>query len=358
MKELIKQIIPSNFYIEFRKHYYNIIGVFIKFKLDKSFKDFPKILVIGVSDYGNLGDQAIGYAQRQFLENSFPNKRIVEVPVRTPVSHISKIVNEKDIFIFTGGGNLGDLYSFVDVYYIPLMKRFSKNKKIFMPQSATFTTSPNPSEYNRLVKTFAQNGTNLTITARETKSFEIFKTIFASNKVILTPDIVLTLDKQKAISKSGALVLFRKDSEVVKSDEDKKKKIISMLQSRFEVTVSDTVVEHKVKIEDRESELEQLWKKISEAEIVVTDRLHGMIFAIITGTPCLVFDNYNSKIKYTYNDWINSKFNRAIEFIDEKVSNESELCKLIEKVTGQDVPKFNKEKAYYPLYEAVKEYLE
>ena len=34
----------------------------------------------------------------------------------------------------------------------------------------------------------------------------------------------------------------------------------------------------------------------------MTDRLHGMIFSVITGTPCIVFDNFNSKIKNAYMD--------------------------------------------------------
>ena len=37
--------------------------------------------------------------------------------------------------------------------------------------------------------------------------------------------------------------------------------------------------------------------------MVVTDRLHGMVFAAISGTPCIVFSNYNHKVQGTY-EWI------------------------------------------------------
>ena len=44
-------------------------------------------------------------------------------------------------------------------------------------------------------------------------------------------------------------------------------------------------------------------QEFSDAELVITDRLHGMIFSALTGTPCVVFSNYNHKVKGTY-EWI------------------------------------------------------
>ena len=44
-------------------------------------------------------------------------------------------------------------------------------------------------------------------------------------------------------------------------------------------------------------------EELASARLVITDRLHGMVFAAITGTPCIVFSNYNHKVKGTY-EWI------------------------------------------------------
>ena len=44
-------------------------------------------------------------------------------------------------------------------------------------------------------------------------------------------------------------------------------------------------------------------QEFADAEFVITDRLHGMVFAAITETPCIVFSNYNQKVKGTY-EWI------------------------------------------------------
>lgn len=35
---------------------------------------------------------------------------------------------------------------------------------------------------------------------------------------------------------------------------------------------------------------------------MITDRLHGMIFAAITSTPCIALRNSNHKIEYSY-EW-------------------------------------------------------
>ena len=44
-------------------------------------------------------------------------------------------------------------------------------------------------------------------------------------------------------------------------------------------------------------------RSFAAARLVVTDRLHGMIFSAITGTPCVVLSNYNHKVRGTY-EWI------------------------------------------------------
>ena len=43
---------------------------------------------------------------------------------------------------------------------------------------------------------------------------------------------------------------------------------------------------------------------ISGKKLVVTDRLHCMIFCAVTGTPCIAFDNSNKKISGVYKMWL------------------------------------------------------
>ena len=37
---------------------------------------------------------------------------------------------------------------------------------------------------------------------------------------------------------------------------------------------------------------------------MITDRLHGMIYAYLTGTPCIVLDNVSGKVSHVYDLWL------------------------------------------------------
>ena len=48
----------------------------------KDYKKKDKKIVLALAaDYGNLGDVAITYAQRKFLEEKFPNYEVIEIPI-------------------------------------------------------------------------------------------------------------------------------------------------------------------------------------------------------------------------------------------------------------------------------------
>ena len=66
--------------------------------------------------------------------------------------------------------------------------------------------------------------------------------------------------------------------------------------------------------ENRQREVTKKLKEFSEAKLIVTDRLHGMIFAALTNTPCIALSNSNGKVQAVY-EWI--KENEYIIFADD-----------------------------------------
>src|SRR5699024_1734022 len=66
--------------------------------------------------------------------------------------------------------------------------------------------------------------------------------------------------------------------------------------------LSDTVIDANFEGEIRKKYLERKFKEFSTSKLVVTDRLHGMIFSLITGTPCIAFDNISKKVSGVY-EW-------------------------------------------------------
>ena len=63
------------------------------------------------------------------------------------------------------------------------------------------------------------------------------------------------------------------------------------------------IVKGGVAVSERENALNAKFAQFSGAELVITDRLHGMIFCAITGTPCIVFDSKSPKVRGCY-EWI------------------------------------------------------
>ena len=160
--------------------------------------------------------------------------------------------------------------------------------------------------------------------AREKESLIKMKELYLWNSAFIAPDIVLSgkLVTSKEQTRRGALVCLRDDLEGILSLEDKM--LILNICNRYfpEVREVDTFEANLPSNFDRKDILQQKLAQFSSSEIVITDRLHGMIFAVITGTPCIVFDNNNGKVKAVY-EWISYLENLTF------ISSVSELSEVI-----------------------------
>jgi len=142
------------------------------------------------------------------------------------------------------------------------------------------------------------------LVAREKKSFGMMKELYPNADVMLAPDIVLSAHASdfgiQAQSRSGALLCMRSDLE--KSiDESTLKTVKAIFEKKgMAYTVTDTHCEGWCFANKRNLLVKDKLEEFSGAKIVITDRLHGMVFSAITGTPCIALSNYNHKISGTY----------------------------------------------------------
>lgn len=73
-------------------------------------KNETAVIMLATPTHGNLGDQAIVYAEQQFLKEKFPNRKIIEVPNNYYVSYpniVKKFIYSGDVIIIDGGGEFG-----------------------------------------------------------------------------------------------------------------------------------------------------------------------------------------------------------------------------------------------------------
>ena len=76
-------------------------------------------------------------------------------------------------------------------------------------------------------------------------------------------------------------------------------------------------------------------KKIAKSEIVITDRLHGMIFSVITQTSCIVFRNYNHKLSSSYQWFKNLNY---IKFLDDfNIKRFENLVRILKKKKTKNI---------------------
>ena len=92
-------------------------------------------------------------------------------------------------------------------------------------------------------------------------------------------------------------------------------------------------------------------EEIRKTSLVITDRLHGMVFSAITATPCIAFSNYNHKIKGTY-EWLS--YLTYIKYAE----NEEQAVKEVQKLLNISTCKFDNEpliKYYEQLANVIRE---
>ena len=285
-----------------------------------------KAILIGVPHHNNLGDNAITIAEKKYIKDNIQEYQYYEISEETVEKCIEKVkkhVNDEDILFLHGGGNLGDEYLYVEEGRRKVVQLFPNNVIIFFPQTMHFSeTEKGKKELNKSKEIYSKHK-KLLIIAREKVSYEAMKREFNKNKVIQTPDIVTYLNETKEDEKrEGLLFILRSDIEANLTQEQIKQ-IDTIAKKYFDkIEYSDTAKGGMILEKHRKTKLENMFNKYRKAQLVITDRLHGMIFAAITSTPCIALDNYNHKIRacsVTLEGLDYIKYIESIDEIEEKI---------------------------------------
>lgn len=302
---LLTKILPS--FIRFlykqkneAKPLYNYCKkVFVRLKFKKRFaKKHYNAYLIGWPEYGNLGDHAIAVAEREFIENNFGAIAlgiITENEVLYNEKQLKRIIKQTDLIFLQGGGNIGDEYKDQNKIRHTIFKNFKNNKIVIMPSTIYFK-NPQSDYSTKIIYELSSN--NVFLFCREKYSY-IFMSKYKKNNLYLTPDIVLSLNRHDVTINSSKKVLFcmRSDSEKIDNTA-----LINIMKNQFinkgyEIFDADTCVNYKVPMNDSKTNVTQLIKYFSYFEVVVTDRLHGIILSYLAGTKIIALSNYNLKIK-------------------------------------------------------------
>lgn len=303
----------------------------VKKQWNKIRKEKKKYWILaGTPLHGNLGDQAIALAEIQLLKGIDDEKEILEIPLLSLLYHyrlFKKIVGKEKIIIH-GGGFMGSLWMKEEIMLRNVIEAYKDNVIIILPQTVFFEEDK-MEEYNKSKQIYSSHK-NLHICTREKKSYDLACSMINKEHVHLVPDMVpyLKYDVKHISKKKEVLLCLRSDKEKVLSDTEKTR-IYTILQKNFNrmVKETDTVMEYGITSDKREQEVKQKIEEFASVELVITDRLHGMVFAAIAGTPCIALTNCNYKIEGVY-EWIkNNEYVRYIEDVSQIDNVIEELLK-------------------------------
>lgn len=269
------------------------------------------------ADYGNIGDLAITEAQRNFLVRFSGVDQVVLVPISQTanlIGFIRKNVKPEDLITIVGGGNMGVLYPDIEYLRQWVISSFPRNRIVCFPQTLDWSSSNVASEkaLNRIAKIYGAHP-DLHVFARESVSFKKLKHLFSANpsvKVGYVPDIVLSAapDNFGVLPQSaatGILLALRQDRERVLSDLQWNEVEEALRATGHDLTVTDTHAGGSGLTSDVVKQM--LTSKIADfraSQLVVTDRLHGMILAAIAGVPCVVLPSASHKLFHTWDEWL------------------------------------------------------
>lgn len=282
--------------------------------------------------HGNMGDQALGYCRSIYMQRiGMPIKNVVEYTSRDRMRYwpqICRIHTKEDVVVLRGGGFWGDLWEDGFEAILLYIQTFHSNRIVVFPQSVYFGNT----EHSKMLLNKSQiilgRAERVFLFAKDEQSYKRLKKYYPKCAVFQTPDTVLSYrpELKERLHREGVLICLRDDKE--KNPELDDSWILEWFSCRYEgrIFTQDTAIDFNLqKLEERKNELFKMWSRFAQAKLVVTDRLHGMIFSAITSTPCIVFDNLDGKVKEQYK-WI-----QDLEYIL-YVQNPDELPDAVDKL--------------------------
>lgn len=333
-----------------------------KFRLWK-YLTFPlkrKVFLIGTPNHENLGDSAITLAQLHFLrENGWTEDRIKEIPFDDYYRDwmlVNKWIPKGSLLAHLGGGHMGNQWMDEEELHRGLVKLFPACPSVVFPQTVYYTPDEQGKKEAELSAAIYRGREDLLMVAREEISYGLMQQLFPGTRVLLTPDIVLSGSMEvfgaQPQNRKGVLLCLRSDQEKA-MDDDTHRQLEALLARRgLSYGYTDMYSRDMITPKTRKNEVRKKMEELASAELVITDRLHGMVFCALTGTPCIVFSNYNHKVRGTY-AWL--RHLNYIRYVTEMSQVENHLEDLLAQGPGYYDPTILRPE-YHQLAEVVREY--
>ena len=279
-------------------------------------------VLLDIPNHRNIGDTLIWEGEIEFLK-SLPYNLLYTCNSFTYLH---------------GGGNFGDVWRNTQEFRNNVVREKKNNKIIIFPQTVHYENNELLIEDSNLYNSHP----DLTICARDTRSYEILKQNFHNCNILLLPDMAFCLNFENQISSKKTkktLFLKRLDKEV----NEKENTILNRIKNKSSLEIKDwpgffengtlkrrlqgysILIETKLSkffinskilsplVDDvyglkRRDNKERLIKFgidfINQYDEIYSTRLHGFILAILLGKEVSLIDNSYGKNSTFFESWI------------------------------------------------------
>lgn len=285
-----------------------------------------KICIVDAPHHSNIGDTTILLGEMAFIDKNFPDASVSFVDWTDNRDYIDSLLEDCSIIMFHGGGNFGSLWPQHHGFRLEIMQRFSEKPQIQFPQSIEFSDA----ESLRQTREILASLKNFCLIVRDTKSEEFAKNSFNCD-IALCPDMALYLPMISVARPIAACCsILRNDKERSVDHTDLKLFLTDNFDSYVDadwLTIRPTPIfrldqflsKGKRRLGAHAKALSPVWRELrlamarsqfdfgmallSRGQVLVTDRLHAHIMAVLGGMPHACFDTAGGKISALHRTW-------------------------------------------------------
>lgn len=254
------------------------------------------------SDLRNVGDQAQVVAIERWLTRHYPDHPIVELDkniVLGCIDDLKRRITPQDLIFLHSGGNLGDRGRWSEAARRAMISAFPENRIVSLPQTIFFSDTPLGRHERDVSRELYGRHRHLTIMGRDEISGRIAAQLFPRAQIATMPVFVLSLKAEDfALTPDPAhadriVLCLRQDSESI-FDERRRQSLAAEIDRP--TTLYDTTLGHDIPAADRQHILDEALALFAGHQAVVTDRFHGLIFAVICRKPVVVLPTVDHKL--------------------------------------------------------------
>lgn len=286
-------------------------------------------ILLDVPHYSNLGDTLIWQGEIDLFQ-SLSYRCKYSTWFGGNLDLIRKCLLPDNILLFQGGGNFGDLWPLHGEFRRKVIAMFPHHRCIILPQTIFYHSENNLREE----ADFFCRYPNVTICARDAKSFQLLKEWFPNNPSILVPDMAFAMDMRRypRINNPRGTIFVKRNDKEFNSNLDYNHVVPNdayvtdwlFLDNSKEYACQDNLTRWATRFDKR---LGTDWKHkwldlywyyklrtlnvrtaidlIDHYEHIYTTRLHAAILSIILcKTDITLFDNSYGKLFSFYNTWL------------------------------------------------------